>query len=106
LAKADNLSVVSLSDHFAYLVSSLNLEVISTDARPDAEWTPQALQKLSAELKDNDVAVVLHHRQPSEAVKAAVAAGGSQLLVLNVDGADPVAELETNVDQVLKALTP
>ncbi len=31
---------------------------------------------LSAELKDNDVAVVLHHRQPSEAVKAAMTAGG------------------------------
>jgi len=27
-------------------------------------------------------------------------------LVLNVDGADPVTELETNVDQVIKALTP
>ena len=106
LATADNLSVVSLSDHFAYLVSSLNLEVLSTDARPDAEWTPEALQKLSAELKDNDVAVVLHHRQPSDAVKAAVNAGGSRLSVLNVDGADPVTELETNVDQVIKALTP
>ena len=106
LAKADNLSVVSLSDHFAYLISSLNLEVASTDARPDADWTPEALQKLSAELKDNDVAVVLHHRQPSEAIKAAISASGSHLLVLNVDGADPVAELETNVDQVIKALTP
>ena len=40
------------------------------------------------------------------AVKAAVTAGGSQLLVLNVDGADPVAELETNVDQVIKTLSP
>lgn len=106
LVKADNLSVVSLSDHFAYLISSLNLEALSTDARPDAEWTPDALGKLTAELKDNDVAVVLHHRQPSEAVKAAVAAGGAQLLVLNVDGADPVAELESNVDQVIKSLTP
>lgn len=106
LAKADNLSVVSLSDHFAYLISSLNLEALSTDARPDAEWTPDALGKLTVELKDNDVAVVLHHRQPSEAVKAAVAAGGAQLLVLNVDGADPVAELESNVDQVIKSLTP
>jgi ABC-type Zn uptake system ZnuABC Zn-binding protein ZnuA len=106
LAKADNLSVVSLSDHFAYLVSSLNLEVLSTDARPDADWTPEALLTLSTELKDNDVAVVLHHRQPSEAVKAAVAAGGAQLLVLNVDGAEPVTELEGNVDQVIKALTP
>jgi ABC-type Zn uptake system ZnuABC Zn-binding protein ZnuA len=106
LAKADNLTVVSLSDHFAYLVNSLNVEVVSTDARPDADWTPEALQKLSAELKDNDVAVVLHHRQPSEAVKAAIAAGGSHLLVLDVDGADPVAELTTNTDSLIKALTP
>jgi len=106
LAQADNLSVVSLSDHFAYLVSSLNLEVVSTDARPDADWTPEALQGLTARLKDSDVAVVLHHRQPSEAVKAAVTASGAQLLVLNVDGADPVAELEGNVDQVIKTLMP
>lgn len=106
LARAYNLSVVSLSDHFAYLVSSLNLEVLSTDARPDADWTPDALQTLSAQLKDNDVALVLHHRQPSEAVKAAVSAGGASLLVLNVDGADPVTELETNVDQVIKTLMP
>ena len=106
LARADNLSVLSLSDHFAYLVSSLNLELLGTDPRPDADWTPDALQKLSADLKDNDVAVVLHHRQPSEAVKAAVTAGGAQLLVLNVDGAEPVSELETNVDQVIKTLTP
>ncbi|WPO00063.1 metal ABC transporter solute-binding protein, Zn/Mn family [Pseudomonas sp. MUP55] len=106
LAKADNLTVVSLSDHFAYLVSSLNLEVLGNDARPDADWTPEALQTLSADLKANDVAIVLHHRQPSDAVKAAVTAGGSQLVVLNVDGADPVTELETNVDQVIKALMP
>ncbi|MEO8488368.1 zinc ABC transporter substrate-binding protein [Pseudomonas sp.] len=106
LAKADNLSVVSLSDHFAYLVSSLNLEVVSTDARPDTDWTPETLQTLSSTLKDSDVALVLHHRQPSEAVKAAVAAGGAQLLVLNVDSANPVTELETNVGQVIKTLAP
>ena len=52
------------------------------------------------------MAVVLHHRQPSEAVKAAVSAGGSKLLVLNVDGAEPVTELETNVGQLIDALTP
>jgi len=106
LATADNLSVISLSDHFAYLVSGLNLELVSTDARPDAEWTPEALQALSTSLKENDVAVVLHHRQPSEPVKAAVSAGGAQLLVLGTDGSDPVAELEGNVDQVIKALAP
>ena len=106
LAQADNLSVVSLSDHFAYLLSSLNLEVLDTDARPDADWTPEALQQLSTRLKDNEVAVVLHHRPPSEAVKTAVTAGGAQLLVLNVDGVDPVTALETNVDQLIKTLSP
>ncbi len=45
-------------------------------------------------------------RPPSAAVKTAVAAGGAQLLVLNVDGADPVTALESNVDQLIKTLSP
>ncbi|WP_426234078.1 metal ABC transporter substrate-binding protein [Pseudomonas sp. TWP3-2] len=104
LAKADNLSVLSLSDHFGYLIGSLNLELIGEDARADAEWTPEDLKKLTATLKDNDVALVLHHRQPSDAVKAAITESGSQLLVLSTDAADPVAELEGNVDLLLKGL--
>ncbi|QXI55150.1 metal ABC transporter substrate-binding protein [Pseudomonas alvandae] len=105
LAGADNLSVVSLSEHFGYLISGLNLDGISTDARPDTEWTPEALKQLTTTLKDNDVALVLHHSQPSDALKAAITEGGSQLLVLNTDGADPVAELESNVGLVVTALT-
>lgn len=105
LAKADNLSVMSLSDHFGYLIGGLNLELIGVDARPDAEWTPEALQELGATLKDSDVAVVLHHRQPSDAVKAVITEAGSRLLVLSVDAADPVAELEGNVDLVIKGLS-
>jgi len=96
--------VVSLSEHFGYLISGLNLDTIDTDARPDAEWTPEALAQLTAQLKDNEVALVLHHRQPSEAVKAAIREGGSQLLVLSTDAADPVAELEGNIGQVIAAL--
>ena len=104
LASADNLSVMSLSDHFGYLIGGLNLELIGLDARPDAEWTPEALKQLGATLKDNDVAVVLHHRQPSDVVKAVIAQAGSRLVVLSVDAADPVAELEGNVDLVIKGL--
>jgi ABC-type Zn uptake system ZnuABC Zn-binding protein ZnuA len=104
LASADNLSVMSLSDHFGYLIGGLNLELIGIDARPDAEWTPEALKQLGVALKDNEVAVVLHHRQPSDAVKAAIAEAGSRLVVLSVDAADPVAELEGNVDLVIKGL--
>ena len=105
LAAADNLSVMSLSDHFGYLIGGLNLELVGLDARPDAEWTPEALKTLTATLKDNDVAVVLHHRQPSDAVKAAVTEGGRRLVVLSVDAADPVAELEGDVDLVIKGLS-
>lgn len=105
LASADNLSVMSLSDHFGYLIGSLNLELIGLDARQDNEWTPEALKALGATLKDNDVAVVLHHRQPSEAVKAVITEAGSRLVVLSTDAADPVAELEGNVDLVIKGLS-
>ena len=105
LADADNLSVMSLSDHFGYLIGSLNLELIGQDPRPDSEWTAQELKQLTATLKDNDVALVLHHRQPSESVKAAIAESGSRLLVLSTDAADPVAELEGNVDLLLKGLS-
>jgi ABC-type Zn uptake system ZnuABC Zn-binding protein ZnuA len=105
LATADNLSVMSLSDHFGYLIGGLNLELVGLDARPDAEWTPEALKALGATLKDNDVAVVLHHRQPSDALKAVIAEAGSRLVVLSVDAADPVAELEGDVDLVIKGLS-
>ncbi|MGH8389818.1 MAG: metal ABC transporter substrate-binding protein [Pseudomonas sp.] len=105
LAAADNLSVMSLSDHFGYLIGGLNLELAGLDARPDAEWTAEALKALGATLKDNDVAVVLHHRQPSDAVKAVISEAGSRLVVLSVDAADPVAELEGDVDLVIKGLS-
>jgi ABC-type Zn uptake system ZnuABC Zn-binding protein ZnuA len=105
LATVDNLSVMSLSDHFGYLIGSLNLELVGVDDRPDAAWTPQELKALSATLKDNDVAVVLHHRQPSDAVKTAITESGSRLLVLSTDAADPVAELEGNVKMLIKGLS-
>ena len=105
LAATDNLSVMSLSDHLGYLIGGLNLELVGLDARPDAEWTPEALKVLEATLKDNDVAVVLHHRQPSDAVKAAITEAGSRLVVLSVDAAHPVAELEGNVDLLIKGLS-
>jgi ABC-type Zn uptake system ZnuABC Zn-binding protein ZnuA len=104
LAAADNLSVMSLSDHFGYLIGGLNLELVGLDARPDAEWTPEALKALGTTLKDNDVAVVLHHRQPSDALKAVISEAGSRLVVLSVDAADPVAELEGDVDLVIMGL--
>lgn len=106
LGQADNLSVVSLSDHFAYLIGGLNLELIQVDARADDQWTPEALKQLSQTLKDSEVKLVLDHRQPADNVKAAIAESGSTLVVLDTDGSDPLAGLEGSIKQVLDTLAP
>lgn len=105
LAKADNLSVYSLSNRLDYLVSGLNLDLVSSDSRDDRDWDADSLNALTSALKDDDVALVLHHRQPSQPVADAVKAAGIALLVLETDSDDPLAELEGNVSSLVKALT-
>ena len=104
LAKADNLSVVSLSDRLDYLIGGLNLERVDVDHKSDEPWTPEALKALSQTLKDNEVPLVLDHRAPSDALKAALADGGSALVVVGSDGADPVAELHSTIDAIVSVL--
>ncbi len=105
LAQADNVAVVSLSDRLNYLISGLNLELVERQVLTDEQWTPATLQKLTTTLKDNEVAVVLDHREPPAPVKAAISAAGSQLLVLGSENDDPLAGLQQDVDLLLKALT-
>ena len=105
LAKADNLAVVSLSDRLDYLIGGLNLERVEVDHKGHETWTPESLQALTQTLKDNEVALVLDHRQPAAAVKAAIAEGGSELVVVTADGADPVAELQDTIDAIVKVLS-
>ena len=104
LAKADNLSVVSVSDRLDYLISGLNLERVDVAHNSEDPWTPQALKALTQTLKDNDVALVLDHREPSPELKAAITEGGSHLVVIGADGADPVAQLQSNIDAIVKTL--
>ena len=104
LAKADNVSVVSVSDRLDYLISGLNLERLDVAHKGDEPWTPYALKALTQTLKDNDVALVLDHREPSPELKAAIAEGGSQLVVVNAEGADPVTDLQSTIDAIVNAL--
>ena len=105
LAQADNLSVVSLSDRLDYLIGGLNLERVEVAHTGDEPWTPQALEALTQTLKDNEVGLVLDHRQPSAEVKAAIAEGGAQLVVVGAEGEDPVAELQGTIDSIVKVLS-
>ena len=104
LAKADNVSAVSLSDRFAYLTAGLNLDTVATQVLSDEQWDAEQLQTLTTTLKDNDVALVLDHSQPPEAVKAAISAAGGKLLVLSNESEDPIADLQAHMNAVIQAL--
>ena len=102
LAKVDNLTVVSLSDRLGYLASGLNLDVVEQPL-PD-EWDAAALKALEENLKAQDVALVLDHRQPDAAVAEVIKAAGAKLVVVESDPDDAFAGLKASVDQVVGAL--
>lgn len=105
LAEADNLTVVNLSDRLGYLVSGLNLDLIDHPQVADDQWDDAALKQLDDELKAQDVALVLHHKQPSQAVTQVINASGAKLVVIDTDTPDTLAGLKAGVEQVVKVLT-
>ncbi|MCY1438024.1 Zinc-uptake complex component A periplasmic [compost metagenome] len=102
LAKVDNLTVVSLSERLGYLVSGLNLDAVE-QALP-GEWDAAALKALGDNLKAQDVALVLDHRQPEAVVVEVIKAAGAKLVVVESDPEDVVAGLKASVDQVVEVL--
>lgn len=105
LAEADNLSVVSLSDRLGYLVSGLNLDVVDSPLPVDDKWDASALQALGDTLKQQEVGLVLHHRQPDPAVAQVIAAAGAKLQVVDIEAQDTLAGLKAGVEQVVGALS-
>jgi len=105
LAKADNLTVVSLSERLGYLASGLNLDVVEQALPTEGKWDEAALKALGENLKEQDVALVLDHRQPDAAVAEVIKASGAKLLVVESDPEDAVGGLKTSVDQVVGALS-
>lgn len=104
LAEADNLSVVNLSDRLGYLIGGLNLDLIDHPQVADDQWSAEQLKHLGDELKGQDVALVLHHKQPSQAVAEVIAASGAKLVVVDTDSADTLDGLKAGVEQVVGAL--
>lgn len=104
LAEVDNLTVVSLSERLGYLASGLNLDVVEQPLPADDAWSDAALKALGDTLKAQDVALVLHHRQPDAKVAQVIAASGAKLLVVESDPDDTVGGLKGSIEQVVKAL--
>ena len=63
-----------------------------------------ALKRLGDELKGQDVALVLHHKQPSKEVAQVIAASGAKLVVVDTDPQDTLVGLKASVEQVVGAL--
>ncbi|MGJ7550058.1 metal ABC transporter solute-binding protein, Zn/Mn family [Pseudomonas alloputida] len=105
LAKVDNLSVVSLSERLGYLASGLNLDVVEQPLPADGKWDEAALKALGENLKEQDVALVLDHRQPDARLAKVIEAAGAKLLVVESDPEDTVAGLKASVEQVVGALS-
>ncbi|MBK5001167.1 zinc ABC transporter solute-binding protein [Pseudomonas sp. S31] len=104
LAEVDNLTVVSLSERLGYLASGMNLDVVDQPLPADGKWDEAALRALGQTLKDQDVALVLDHRQPDAAVAKVIEAAGAKMLVVESDPEDAVAGLKASVEQIVGAL--
>ncbi|RWU21418.1 metal ABC transporter substrate-binding protein [Pseudomonas alkylphenolica] len=104
LADADNLSVVNLSDRLGYLIGGLNLDLIDHPQVADDQWDAVALKRLGDELKGQDVALVLHHKQPGKEVAEVIAASGAKLVVVDTDPQDTLEGLKASIEQVVGAL--
>ncbi|GAB1618062.1 metal ABC transporter substrate-binding protein [Pseudomonas sp. NGC7] len=105
LAEVDNLTVVSLSERLGYLASGLNLDVVEQALPAEGKWDAAALKALGENLKSQDVALVLDHRQPEPAVAEVIKAAGARLVVVDSDANDAVAGFKASVDQVVGALS-
>jgi ABC-type Zn uptake system ZnuABC Zn-binding protein ZnuA len=103
LAELDNLAVASLSPDFAYLTTSLNLDVVELPAL--AGGGKALLEQLKTTLEDNDVRLVLSDRKADEALASAIEAAGARLLVIDGQFDDPVTALAGIIEQVIEGLS-
>lgn len=70
----------------------------------DDGWTETNIQAFAEELKSEDIALVLHHRQPPKPLADAIAASGARLVVVDTEAADPVAGLESDMKAIVEGL--
>lgn len=79
--------VFALTGDFVYLTNDMGLLVDGYLIQQDAQWTAEELAALTQHLREHQIKVALHRWSPSEAIQAAVRAGGAKLVVL--DAGDP-----------------
>lgn len=105
LANSDSY-VYALADEFAYLTTEFGIFVEDYFVKQDINWTEEDLQNLTSTLKESAVPVVIHKWEPSDEIQAAIAAAGSQLVVLDTFETSTVDVMElarTNLEKITSA---
>lgn len=100
--------VYSLAEEFAYLTNDLGIFVDGYLVKQDIDWTQQDLAMLTERLQQGNIPVVIHKWEPSEQIRAAIEAGGAELVVLDTleTGTGSYRErMAANLDKLLAAFT-
>ncbi len=96
LLQVNDLQVYALAEEFDYLFSELGIFVAGYFIKQDIDWSQQDLDNLSRHLLEMEIPVVVHKWQPSADIRAAITAGGAELLVLDL--------MENQVDDLQAAM--
>jgi ABC-type Zn uptake system ZnuABC Zn-binding protein ZnuA len=75
--------VYALADEFSYLTTEFGIYVEDYFIKQDINWTESDLAELTNALEAASIPVVIHKWEPSDEIQAAIAAAGSQLVVLD-----------------------
>jgi ABC-type Zn uptake system ZnuABC Zn-binding protein ZnuA len=103
-AALPDTAVAALSNRFAGMAADLGLDVRATFPWEDHAVSDADLAALTALLRAEAVALVLHHRAPAEPIARAVAEAGAALVVLDPLEAGPPADVPAALAGAVNAL--
>jgi ABC-type Zn uptake system ZnuABC Zn-binding protein ZnuA len=92
LAELADVTVYALGPGLVYLTTDLGIFVDGYFLKQDINWTDADLESFASYLEENDIRVVIHQWEPSEAIRAAIAKAGAQLVVLDLGDAGIVED--------------
>ena len=98
-------TVFALTGDFVYMTNDLGLYVEGYFIKQDIRWTEADLAAFTRHLAANDIRVVIHKWQPSEAIQAAATAAGARIVVLQSGDPGIVADDALARDGLQQILT-
>jgi ABC-type Zn uptake system ZnuABC Zn-binding protein ZnuA len=82
LAELDDVTVFALAPDFVYLTTDLGIFVDGYFLKQEIEWTPADFDAFGRHLRERGIRVVIHKRDPGQAIREAIERAGATLVVL------------------------